>query len=94
MEGPRWSADQVEAYLARFRVEENVQEAINSAIRDKAPDPILHIADFLEARGLEIEAAEQAALAQHLPVSQPQQSQSQLPRPPESQPPLPPPPPQ
>lgn len=41
--------------MARFRVEEVVQQAINSAIHAKATDPVTHVADFLEARGLEFE---------------------------------------
>lgn len=53
----RWSGADVEAYLARFQVEEAVQQAVNSAIRHKAADPVLHVADFLEARGTEMEAA-------------------------------------
>ena len=46
---------QVEAYLRKFMVEEAVQAAVNSAILHKAQDPILHVADFLEARGQEHE---------------------------------------
>ena len=56
----KWNAQQIEDYLARFNVEEAVQLAINSAIATKAPDPIMHIADFLEAKGLEIELAHAA----------------------------------
>ena len=44
-----WTPKDVEAYLTRFGVEEAVQAAVNSAIRHKAADPILHVADFLEA---------------------------------------------
>ena len=46
----------MEEYLAKWKVEEAVQAAINSAIRSRASDPIMHVADFLEARG---RAAEQ-----------------------------------
>ena len=49
------SPQQVEDYLARFGVEQTVQEAVNSAIRHKAQDPISHVADFLEARGKQLE---------------------------------------
>lgn len=59
----KWNAQQIEDYLARFNVEEAVQLAINSAIATKAPDPIMHIADFLEAKGLEIELAHAAEAA-------------------------------
>ena len=55
-----WNEEQVEAYLARFSVAEAVQLAVNSAIAHKAADPIMHIADFLEAKGLEIELAQAA----------------------------------
>ena len=54
--GDRISEQQVEEYLAKWKVEEAVQAAINSAIRSRASDPIMHVADFLEARG---RAAEQ-----------------------------------
>ena len=60
------TAQEVEAYLAKFQVEEHVQQAINSAIRSRTTDPVNHIADFLEARGLEVQArldAEAAAAA-------------------------------
>ena len=50
---PPWSPQEVEQYLERFRVEEVVQAAINSAIRTRALDPVAHVADFLEARGRE-----------------------------------------
>ena len=53
---PKWSAAAVEEYLAKFQVEEMVQQAVNSAISSRAPDPLLHVADFLEARGLEMDA--------------------------------------
>lgn len=56
--GDRLSEQQVEEYLAKWKVEEAVQAAINSAIRSRASDPIMHVADFLEARG---RAAEQEA---------------------------------
>ena len=49
--GVRISEQQVEEYLAKWKVEEAVQAAINSAIRSRASDPIMHVADFLEARG-------------------------------------------
>eukprot|EP00316_Scyphosphaera_apsteinii_P006927 CAMPEP_0119313368 /NCGR_PEP_ID=MMETSP1333-20130426/28847_1 /TAXON_ID=418940 /ORGANISM="Scyphosphaera apsteinii, Strain RCC1455" /LENGTH=85 /DNA_ID=CAMNT_0007318183 /DNA_START=12 /DNA_END=269 /DNA_ORIENTATION=+ len=45
----RSSPEEVERYLERFKVEEHVQAAINSAIRNKAVDPVLHVADELEA---------------------------------------------
>ena len=47
-----WSAGEVEEYLSRFRVEEVVQAAINSAIRANASDPVAHVADYLEREGL------------------------------------------
>ena len=53
------TAAEVGEYLSKWQVEEAVQQAVNSAIRHKAADPVLHIADFLEARGKEIEAAQQ-----------------------------------
>jgi len=53
---PKWNAAAVEAYLAKFQVEEMVQQAVNSVISSRAPDPLLHVADFLEARGLEMDA--------------------------------------
>ena len=60
MEKPRdWTPKDVEAYLARFGVEEAVQAAVNSAIRNKAVDPILHVADFLEATARAQEANEE-----------------------------------
>ena len=55
----KWSAAQVGEYLAKWRVEEAVQQAVNSAILHKPEDPVLHIADFLEARGREIEQQSQ-----------------------------------
>lgn len=67
----RWSARQIEEYLAKFSVEEVVQQAINSAIREKAADPVAHIADFLEARGLEIDAADAALAAAGEPAAAP-----------------------
>lgn len=56
-------AADVQAYLAKFQVEEAVQQAVNSAIAAKSPDPVLHVADLLEKRGLEIEADLAAAAA-------------------------------
>lgn len=56
---PKWSAAQVSEYLAKWQVEEVVQQAVNSAIRHKPDDPVLHIADFLEARGRAIEQQSQ-----------------------------------
>ena len=58
MPAETWSSQDVEEYLAKWKVEEAVQAAINSAIRSRASDPIMHVADFLEARG---RAAEQEA---------------------------------
>ena len=57
--GDMISEQQVEDYLAKWKVEEAVQAAINSAIRSRASDPIMHVADFLEARG---RAAEQETI--------------------------------
>ena len=51
----------MEEYLAKWKVEEAVQAAVNSAIRSRANDPIMHIADFLEARG---KAADKKAAAE------------------------------
>lgn len=39
--------EKVTAYLARHRVEELVNEAVNDAVRTEAPDPIAHIAQYL-----------------------------------------------
>ena len=64
MAASKWTAHQVEEYLTKFQVEAVVQHAVNSAISHRAVDPILHIADFLEARGLEIESATAAAVEQ------------------------------
>ena len=70
----KWSTQDVEEYLAKFDVENAVQQAVNSAIRARAADPILHIADFLEARGTEVQAA--LDKGQPLPSSsQPQAAQ-------------------
>ena len=66
---PKWTSKEVAAYLARWGVETAVQEAINSAIKHKAPDPVLYVADFLEQKGHEMEAPAPAAEA-------PPQSQS------------------
>jgi hypothetical protein len=52
----RWSSTEVAEYLSRWGVEEAVQQAVNSAIKQKAPDPVLHIAEFLEQKGHEMEA--------------------------------------
>ena len=53
-----WTPQDVEEYLAKWKVEEAVQAAVNSAIRSRTSDPIMHIADFLEAKG---KAAEEQA---------------------------------
>jgi|Transcript_44090 hypothetical protein len=50
-------AKRVEAYLQQFRVEEAVQAAVNSAILHKVRDPILHVAEFLDARGRDHDTA-------------------------------------
>ena len=60
---------EVEAYLRKFNVEEAVQAAVNSAILHKARDPILHVANFLEARGREHEANLQDAV-RDIPVAE------------------------
>ena len=52
----RWTPEDVEGYLQKFEVEKAVQEAVNSAIKAKAADPVLHVADYLERRGREHEA--------------------------------------
>ena len=52
----KWSSRQAAEYLQRWGVEEAVQQAVNSAIKHKAADPVLHIADFLEEKGHEMEA--------------------------------------
>ena len=56
--GPAWTPQDVEEYLAKWKVEEAVQAAVNPAIRSRTSDPIMHIADFLEAKG---KAAEEQA---------------------------------
>lgn len=71
---PKWSAAQVGEYLAAWQVEEAVQEAVNSAIRHKPADPVLHIADFLEAKGREIEQQRQL-----LAASQPSTKSTDMP---------------
>ena len=58
MPAETWSSQDVEEYLAKWNVEEAVQAAVNSAIRSRTSDPIMHVADFLEARG---KAAEEEA---------------------------------
>ena len=52
----RPSKKEVADYLAQWGVEEAVQEAVNSAIRAKAADPIAHVAQILERKGHEMEA--------------------------------------
>ena len=59
----KWSTQDVEEYLAKFDVENAVQQAVNSAIRSQAPDPVLHVAEILEAKGREAEAARSASAA-------------------------------
>ena len=58
---PKWTSADATTYLQEWQVEQAVQEAVNSAIAAKAADPVLHIADFLEARGRELEAAKAKA---------------------------------
>lgn len=58
------STNDVQDYLRRFKVEEAVQAAVNSAIAHQAADPILHIADFLENLGKQLENAESAPEAE------------------------------
>ena len=58
-----WSQEAVAEYLARWQVEEAVQQAVNSAIRLRAADPVLHVAGFLEARGRVMEEQANAAAA-------------------------------
>ena len=53
----RPSKKEVADYLAQWGVEEAVQQAVNSAIQHKAADPVAHIANFLEEKGREAEAA-------------------------------------
>ena len=60
---PKWDAAAVSEYLARWQVEEAVQQAVNSAIRLRAADPVLHVAGFLEARGRVMDEQQQAAAA-------------------------------
>ena len=61
---PKWTSQEAVAeYLARWQVEEAVQQAVNSAIRLKAADPVLHVAGFLEARGRVMEEQANAAAA-------------------------------
>ena len=58
---PALSSREVSDYLAQWGVEDAVKQAINSAIRHKAADPVLHIAEILEQKGREAEAARAAA---------------------------------
>ena len=60
---PKWSQEAVAEYLTRWQVEEAVQQAVNSAIRLRAADPVLHVAGFLEARGRVMEEQANAAAA-------------------------------
>ena len=60
---PKWDAAAVSEYLARWQVEEAVQQAVNSAIRLRAVDPVLHVAGFLEARGRVMDEQQQQAAA-------------------------------
>ena len=46
----------MQEYLAHFRVQEVVQHAINKAIQIQAKDPVMHVAEFLESRGMECDA--------------------------------------
>ena len=59
----QWDAAAVSEYLARWQVEEAVQQAVNSAIRLRAVDPVLHVAGFLEARGRVMDEQQQQAAA-------------------------------
>ena len=52
----RPSKKEVADYLSQWGVEEAVQEAVNSAIKAKAADPIAHVASILERKGHEMEA--------------------------------------
>ena len=74
MANEKWSSTTVEAYLAKFQVEEMVQLAVNSAIESRAPDPVQHVADYLEARGQEMEAL---AVEQQGPAGQDEQVPTQ-----------------
>ena len=56
----KWTSREVADYLARWGVEEAVQQAVNSAIKHKAADPVLHIANMLEEKGRELEATHAA----------------------------------
>ena len=57
---PKWTGAEVSEYLARWGIEEAVQEAVNSAISHKAADPVLHVAKILEEKGRAAEAARRA----------------------------------
>ena len=61
--GEAWTAEEVAEYLSKWKVEEAVQAAINSAIRSRASDPLMHVADFLEARGRAAEQQQEATAA-------------------------------
>ena len=62
--GVHWDETQVAEYLARWQVEETVQQAVNSALSVRAIDPVLHIAGFLEARGKALQEQHDKQLAQ------------------------------
>ena len=45
--GDDWSPDEVAAYLAEHEVLERINESINDAVRTRAPQPLLHMAELL-----------------------------------------------
>jgi len=48
MSAPKpWTPQEVEDYLAKFKVQELLSEAVNDAVQAKAAEPLSHIADFL-----------------------------------------------
>lgn len=63
----KWTAKEVTEYLSRWGVEDAVQQAVNSAIKHKAADPVLHVAKFLEEKGHEAEAAQAARACEGAP---------------------------
>lgn len=45
-----WDPSAVAAYLADFRVLERVNDSINDAVRNRAPNPLLHMASVLRSQ--------------------------------------------
>ncbi|KAG8457413.1 hypothetical protein KFE25_011268 [Diacronema lutheri] len=66
-----WTPQEVEEYLARFKVQDVLSEAVNDAVQHKASDPVSHIADYLgkaaSADPLAVESVPTAPIAGQKP---------------------------